>query len=332
MSKKANRTLTGIFVLSSLTLIIGTLIVLGSGRFFTENPKFVLFFENSVKGLKEGAPVMFRGVKVGTVSEILLTFDPSDMFVNIPVIIEIEKNRIIKEDDGADSSVHLMTLIDKGLTAQLQVQSIVTGLLMINFDFYPDKEPRLLGIKNEYPEIPTVPSRLAELEKRFDKLPVDEIMNKLVSAIDGVEKLVNSPDIRKSFLALDTTLSQIQLFLKDTEVKTEKLESSFTGAADAAKDAFIQAEKTLSLQDGESAKLAQNLNETISTLKNTLDETSIAVRSIEQLMTGDSEVVFQLNNTLKEISSAARSVRFLADYLDRHPEAILKGKRKQKGE
>ncbi len=322
----------GIFILSALALAVGTLIVLGSGRFFTNNPKFALFFEGSVKGLKVGAPVMFRGVKIGTVSRILLKFNPSDMSVHIPVIIELEKERILQTGEGSDPSVHLRTFIENGLSAQLQMQSMVTGLLMVNFDFFPDRESRHAGIKTEYLEIPTVPSQIEELTRRFEQLPIDEIMNKLVSAIEGVEKLVNSPDVLSSFQAINTTFADVRLFLKAAGEKTGNLEKSFTSAADSARLAFVQAEKTLSLQDGESAKMADNLNETIRALKITLDETGSAIRSVEQLISEDSEIVFQLNTTLKEISSAARSVRFVADYLDRHPEAILKGKAAPKGE
>jgi paraquat-inducible protein B len=134
MSKQANKTLIGAFVVGAIALVVAGIIIFGSGDFFAERPKFVMFFEGSVNGLNVGAPVTFRGVKIGTVTEVNLYFNPQDMSLKIPVYVEFDPKSMVLEKGSWQKSEryeYIKQFIDRGLRAKLQLQSMVTGLLMI---------------------------------------------------------------------------------------------------------------------------------------------------------------------------------------------------------
>jgi len=174
MSKKANKTLIGAFVVGAVILLIMSLIVFSSGKLFHRKNKYVLFFEGSIKGLAIGAPVTFKGVKIGEVKDIRLVYDPTSRFAFIPVIIETQPD-LIKGTPTKRSRDNFAFLVENGLRAQLDMQSLLTGQLVVALDFFPDKPARLLGLIKEYPEIPTVPSLLGELQKDIGDIHLKEI-------------------------------------------------------------------------------------------------------------------------------------------------------------
>ena len=265
MTKQANKTLIGIFVVGAVALVVAGVMIFGSGKFFAERHRLVMYFDGSVSGLNVGAPVVFRGVKIGTVTDIVLRADPADMSIQIPVFIEIEPNRferIGKARDKRNLEEAVQLLINRGLRARLDVQSLVTGQLLIELDFHPDKPVRLVGMDTEYLEIPTIPSSWDELADTFQKLPLTELVGKLTSAIEGIERTVNSPEVGKGLKNLNETMEDIQ-------------------------------------------KLVENLDSSVAE---------------------NSDLPYHLTKALAEVSAAARSVRVLADYLEQHPDALLRGK------
>ena len=137
MSKPANKTMIGVFVVVAIGLVVAAILILGSGKFFTDKPKFVLYFDGSVKGLAIGSPVVFRGVKVGTVTEIGMLFSKKDLSVLIPVYVELGEADVTMMDDnslsakkGARKKIlyeYLDALVKQGIRAQLEMQSFEIG-------------------------------------------------------------------------------------------------------------------------------------------------------------------------------------------------------------
>ena len=238
MSKKVDKKLIGIFAVGAMVLLMIAIVVFGSGALFKRTNKFVLYFDGSVKGLSVGAPVMFRGVSIGTVKDISLIYDAKAGTIMLPVIVDIEQGRIKGAPSfgewGGDKK-----LIQLGLRGELVVQSFLTGQLMISFDFYPDKPAIMRGIIKEYPELPTLPAS-PDIFELMNELPIKEMMKNLGDTAKGISKLANSSDLQRS--------------------------------------------------------------------------------------------LYELPNTLEEAKQAMRSVRFLAEYLEQHPEALLKGKPMPKGD
>jgi paraquat-inducible protein B len=225
MSSKAsaaNKTVIGIFVIGALVLLMIAILVFGSGALFKRTNKFVLYFDGSVKGLSVGAPVMFRGVGIGAVKDISLIYDSKAGTIMLPVIVDIEQGRI----KGAPSFGELggaKKMIDLGLRGKLEVQSFLTGQLMISFDFYPDKPVELRGILNQYPELPTLPIS-PDIFALMNEMPIKEIAKNLAASTKGIDKLVNSSDLQRSLYELPNTLQEIRQVMRSLRLLTEYLE------------------------------------------------------------------------------------------------------------
>ena len=222
MSKKVNKTVIGLFVIGALALLMMSIIIFGSGVLFKRTNRFVLYFDGSVKGLAIGAPVMFRGVSIGAVKDISLIYDAKAGTIMLPVIVDIEQGRI----KGAPSFGELggdKKMIALGLRGKLEVQSFLTGQLMISFDFYPDKPAELRGILKEYPELPTLPIS-PDIFALMNEVPIKEISKNLASTAKGIDRLVNSSDLQGSFYVLQSTLQETKKAMHSFGLLTEYLE------------------------------------------------------------------------------------------------------------
>lgn len=275
MSKQANKKLIGAFVVGAIALIIVALLVFGSGKLLSKRVEYVLFFGGSVKGLQIGAPVTFRGVKVGEVTDILLLMDPKTLAVWIPVYVAIDPQTFESEAKREGSHDFYQVLIAKGLKAQLELQSIVTGQLMISADFYPEKPIRLIGLEKKYPEIPTIPSSMEELTKTIQNLPLAQIANRLDSVLAGANKVVSSPELRESMASLNQALKNVSLMSQ---------------------------------------------------------ETTKAMQGVRVITLQNANLGYEINRSVEQMTALSRSLRSFVDYLDRHPESLIKGKSSSRGD
>ncbi len=305
MSKQASKTLIGAFVLGALGLVVAGLVVFGSGKLFRKTEKAVMYFEGSVQGLQIGAPVVFRGVQVGHVTNIVMEFNAKDLTALIPVYVEIYPHKIVPIGGGSFDQRYRQALIEKGLRAQLELQSFVTGQLVVNLDFYPNTPIRLVGLEKEYPEIPTIPSGIEQLKKRIEQLPLKEIADRLNETLAGINKLINSRDLQASIGSLNQLLKDTDALAKNLNAKVEHLDSE---------------------------QIASSIKETLSAAQGTLNETRKAVENINGIAAQNANLGYEIGRTLEQIAELSRSIRVLADYLERHPEALIRGKNPSKGE
>jgi paraquat-inducible protein B len=232
---------------------------------FTDKLPYMLQFDGSVRGLEVGAPVEFRGIKVGSVTDVSLQFDAKDQRVFIPVTIEIERDRIegggLKKMQPPPPYAIAQRLVERGLRAQLQTGNLVTGQLLVNLDFYPNSPPATLKRDGRYPEIPTVPSDLAKISQsatqildKIANLPLDELATDVRALVKALEGIATSPELAKSLQALRET-------------------------GDAARVAMAQAQSTLASADnfiGPDSPLRYDLESMFAELRS-------AARSIRQL-------------------------------------------------
>ena len=346
MSEQTSKTAIGAFVIGALALAVLGALVFGSGKFFEKTNKCIMYFDGSVKGLNEGAAVAFRGVKVGSVKSVVLRVNPKDMSTHIPVIVEIEADRIEVEGD-ARTGTHkdnIQKLVDQGMRAQLKLESLVTGKLMIELDYHPDTEIRLLGGNTEYVEVPTLPSDLQQLARKFMDLPVASLFNKLMDTVDALNKLVESPQIPEAIGALkvgvEDTKELVEEIKKQAVPLIENLNLAVEEYSRLAKDTNDRLGPLISGMEetvGDFGKLARKVDGQVDPLAKNADEAlnaatsalNRAERTIEEVGEGfskDSAVMTELRKTLRELSSASRSIRDWADYLERNPEALIRGK------
>lgn len=324
MAKQASKALIGAFVVGAIALLVAAVLVLGGGKFFKETLKVVMFFQGSVKGLTVGSPVMFRGVKIGSVTDIKLVINARDLSARTPVFAELEPERwtVI---GGERDPTKIGTLIDRGLRAQLQTLSFVTGQLMIAFDFFPDKPARFVGLIKEYPEIPTVPTSIQELSKTLQELPWKEIVTNLNNTLDGIQRIVNSPDVKESTRAMHLTLREARELIEDIDTRIGPLLANLDTLTNDTRQSLKTAENAMSVMQHEAPLVATATKQTLETARSALEQAEKTLTTFSD----DSNLVYEMNKALRELSSAIRSIRLLSDYLERHPETLLRGKPRQ---
>jgi paraquat-inducible protein B len=346
MGKQTSKTLIGGFVVGAVALIVAGVLIFGSGKFFQQSNQYVLYFRGSLKGLNVGAPVLYQGVQVGSVIDITIEADAEDQTSQIPVTIEIlpKKFKVIRGKRASDPYESLPLLIERGLRAQLQQQSFVTGQLMIGLDYYPDTPVRLVGIDTEYPEIPTIPTPFETLSRTFRDLNLQELVNRVTSAVKGIEELVNSPDLKGS-------VNSLHLALEDTRKLIGNINNQVGPLAGSIDNTVKDYGKLARNVDSQVKPVASNVNRTVKDIgqlardldrqtdpvmfkiEEALKEATLTMKQAQKTLavaeadlSEDSPTMYELNNALREISAMARSIRQLADYLKRHPEALLSGK------
>jgi len=323
MSTKVNKAAIGAFVLSAIALLVVGVLVLGAGKFFTREHVYITYFDGSVKGLSVGSPVMFRGVKVGAVTDISITVAGKNS-LKIPVVFTLQPSKF-KGTAAAfqnDPQTIENAVNELGLRAQLQSQSFVTGQLLIALEFFPDKEPQFVGLSTEYSEIPSVPTPLEELQKTLEDLPFKEIVENLNSTLDGVDRLVNSIDAKKTTRIIESAVKDIQTLAQNVNDKVGPLADSIASAARSADGALVETRETMIAVRGDTKKVLEEAQATLVTAQSALKQSELTLQAYGE----DSRTVTDLQKTLRELSATTRSLRQLSDYLERHPESLLRGK------
>ena len=263
---------------------------------YTRRESYLLYFDGSVRGLTVGAPVEFRGIKIGEVMDVRLQLLADDYTLRVPVLIQIQPDRIevVGDRDKIDPSgghEGILKLVEKGLRAQLKTGSLLTGQLYVDFDFHPEAPPAVVREQGDVPVLPTVPSpleaitsNLTRLLGKLEALPLDEIGDDLRDAIRAVKELVGSEEL-------------------------------------------VQAVRSFNAMMREGERAGQQINgELIPALDAALGQTRQALAGVSAVVTPTSPLYTEIQRMLRELTDAARSIRVMADYLERHPEALISGK------
>ena len=357
MSKPASKTLIGIFVLGAITLLVIAVVVLGSGKLFRKTFKTVCFFEGSVGGLNVGAPVVFNGVRIGEVTDIVLRYDTRNLNATIPVYIEIDSKRAETVGPRPTSfEENLKLLIGHGLRARLELESIVTGKLQVSLGFHPDKPARLIGANEKYPEIPTIPSTVQEITKRVEQLPLEEIIKDIATAVNGINRVVNSPEIMETIQSVSRAANEAKGLMQNLNSQVQPISSdvheTLREARELIREIDVKATTLTSMVDGtvkDIQKLAQDIDgqveplgpsiqRTLSSIEKTSDEAGTTLRQAQQTLAvlegdvgEDSELMYELRKAVKEVGTAGKAIQSLATALERQPQSLLFGKKKNTG-
>src|SRR5262252_7127032 len=255
MGSRINPTTIGAFVVSSIVLVISGLFLFGGGKFFQERLPYVLFFESSVEGLNVGAPVIFRGVQVGQVTEISAIADPQTFDIRIKVKIEIVRGSVKVDDKSQrfiDPHQAIEGLIRKGARATLRMQSFVTGVLYVALDFFPNTPIRLLGLDPTLPELPTIPSDMDQLKSSIQqamadlrKLPLEAIVSDVLRLFQRANALLEVPELKQSLVALQDVMTGARQLLANADGQVGALGPKLAGTAENANKALETARVTL---------------------------------------------------------------------------------------
>jgi paraquat-inducible protein B len=328
MNKKISPAMIGAFVLGALALIVIAILVFGSGRLFRQTRTFVLYFDNSVNGLRVGAPVKFKGVEIGSVKDIRLQLEEGGEVNKIPVIIEIDLKKLTSRGATTAPAVDreaFNEFIDYGLRGQLEMESLVTGLLYVAFDFFPGTPIILVqqaNADNKYPEIPTLPTTLEQAKgaltrviSKLEDIDFKELGANLQATLKGLNRTVNSPEIESVLRSLARVMPKVDQAVVNIRNLAGTMDDKVKILADDLQHTSADARLALK-QAGDALKQTQE----------TMKRAEAAVANIETLSDLDSPVNYELVKGLRDVSTAARSLRSLTDYLERNPRAPIFGK------
>jgi paraquat-inducible protein B len=322
MSRKADPKLIGLFVVGAVVLLVGMIVAFGGGRLFATTKTYVMFFADEVNGLQIGSPVNFRGVRVGSVSDIVLSYDSQKREVAIPVYVTLDQSRVRVSGEGQLDD--MTQLIERGLRAQLRNQSFVTGMMTVELDFDRSAPPRVLGLEPRYPEIPTVRSSFSELRATFGdfvadirKLPIEEMLTSFSATMINLDKLVTNMNglVTTANAAVGSLDQGVAVALAPMPEMLRSLDRAARDVSRLAGDVNAQV-----------PNLSARAIGAIEQLNATLMQAESAMADVQGGLGDGSQLNYQATRTLEDIREAASAMRALADYLQQNPNALLTGR------
>lgn len=333
MSKKANPTLIGAFVLIALAVTVAAIMVLGKFSFKDDTVRCVAYFSGSMHGLDVGAPVAFRGVAIGRVSNIQLDYDDAQGTFVIPVYMDLQQQ--IHPEGGRSRDADKMResleeLINRGLRAQMRSSSLLTGKQYVELFLNPGSEPVLHGAPQYILEIPTLASGLDKITEKLESLPLEEILNKVAVSLDTLNTVISSERAGATIESLTASVKQLESILTGVNENLPQLMAEINQGITDFSVTMKEARGFIEGAHQELKPATADLHKLMANLQTSSDRLSGTLANLERLTASDSDVSYQLRDTMHEMERAAGSVRELTDYLRQNPNSVLFGKSKEK--
>ena len=373
MARRVSPTLIGAFVLGATALLVGAVLVLGGREWFTRPLTCVMVFDGSVAGLTPDSPVSFRGVQVGKVASIELHPDTA----LIAVVAHIDPSRVRglpTHIPPARTERFIREAVKNGLRAQLQLQSFITGQLYVALDYYPGTPAKLTG-DGKGCEIPTIPTAIAQLQDRMrrimgelEHLPVKELVESAVRALDSIEKLASAPDLRRTLANLDaatrdartlitslnarvdptvTSLERalaqaertidevgrdVHRLVEDIDARIAPLATNLGATSDSTRALAEHARRTLHDLDEQIGPTMGALRDAANAARDAMREAGAAVGQVNGVLEGSSPLGYELADALEQLNRTARALRALSEEIHRQPNVLLFGRGKAREE
>lgn len=343
MSKKASPLLIGSFVVGGLALVALALIVVAGGELFQRKERAVMYFKNSIYGLEVGAPVVFRGVRVGNVESIGVFYDKDSDDYLIPVRAELEGDAIRGLDGKrAGAAAALPELVKRGLRAQLSMQSLLTGQLYVDLDLRPDQERATRGKPNGVIEIPTTATAIQNLKNQLDGIDFRRLVDD-VSAIAGSARAVLAgPELKQAMDDLAQITSNVRKLTGKVEQRFDPLAEKATGALGsteramgklgAAADGVNDTARSLNTSAQQLNTLLAPDSPLVRDVRSAADQLAQTAASLRRGTAEDSQLMRNTERALQDVSRASRALKELAEMLERHPESLVRGRPANGGE
>jgi paraquat-inducible protein B len=316
MSEKSHTVAIGAFIIGAL-LVALTAAVFLVGTDFSEKQKVIMVFDGSVKGLNVGAPLALRGVQVGQVTNVKVILDAD----NIELIMLVEADLHAKNIQRTGSTDKDITeeLISRGLRAQLNSQSLLTGLLYVELDFHPGSEIILSDIESPYFQFPTVPRDLQAFTQKLQQLDLSELTNSVESVTNALNTVVSSEDFQNLPGSLRTTLDSV------TQL-SEQLQQQLDSSGPKLDKVLDETAGVVAVANTELPKLSASMESNLQALEGAIAAFQQTMTSIDGQVSYDSATMYRLNNALQEMSRAGRALQSLAKTLEEQPESLIQGK------
>ena len=317
------QTTIGAFVFGGLVLALAAIVLFGNFRPFTPVTRAAVIFQGSISGLSVGAPVTFRGVRVGAVQAITLRYDVPSNTAYIPVTIDLDPERVRMTGQAADTRrPDVPALVQRGLRAELNIQSFVTGQSEIDLDFAPSVPTVLHPNVTDLPEIPTRLSTIQRVQQRLSELPLNELVTHADGAVQSIHDLADK--LGSTLPPLVTGLSDRSEELSRTIAAATKAITDLQGRLGDTLDRFAQ----LAVAGGQQvSQRGDELRLLLASSAQAMQEARAALSDARGLLSSRAGARANLEATMRDLAAAAASLRGFASDVERNPQLLLTGRR-----
>lgn len=318
----------GGFLLGGLAIVVAVILFFGGGEMFAVKDKAVVFFEGSVGGLVQGAPVTFRGVRVGSVSHVALVLDPSDMQARIPVYLELEPRQVTFATGTAGQPL-LRRLIEAGLRAKLVSQSFVTGQMLVELDLSPGTPAHLAGGgDSKIPEIPALPSDLEELRQQLTHAPIAETVAQALRTLAAIEKVADqvSANIAPLAASAQRALDNAGRTMDIAGGAVQHVERDSTSTLDEIRGLGRDGRQQLAARGAELSRTLSDADKALEDTDRTLQAVNGLVLSATSLVAPRSQARNDMETMLRDLSASASALRDFSQTIERDPSVVLRGR------
>jgi paraquat-inducible protein B len=316
------RAAIGAFVLGGLILILGAVVLFGHLDVFSPKRRAAVVFDGSISGLSVGAPVSFRGVRVGTVEQIVVQVDPRTQAFYIPVTVQLEPDRVrLATGERPPQQLDLAELIRRGLRAELRMASFVTGESEIGLDFDPASTVRLHPGVTDLPEIPTHPSEFQRVTAQLSQLPIDELVREGIGTLRSIRAISTK---------LDADLPQALASVKavsDGAGRTMDVANAAINDLRTQLDTVLgQLNHLASSTEQQVSQRGADLHTLLLSASQTLQQGRNLIIDLRDLTAFRAETRVNLEATLRDLAAAAAALRGVAADVEHNPQLLLTGR------
>jgi paraquat-inducible protein B len=272
---------------------------------FQRNIPMVTYFQSSVAGLGRGSAVEVFGIQIGTVTDVHLVMEPGAKNVRARVAFELQPERVFPESELRQQATPLEvtgSLVRQGMRAVLESSNFLTGQKDIALQFVPNAAPATITQEGGSLVLPSqgggldnITSSLSDIATKLDAIPFDEIGKNLNSALASLSQTIGGPDVRNALQKLSATLTDVQHLVHNADKGMEPVLKKLP-------------------------QMSADLQQALARANAALGEGGYG---------GNSDFQRSVSNLLDQVNDAARSIRLLVDFLDRHPEALIRGRTAQ---
>jgi paraquat-inducible protein B len=327
MSKKINTTSIGLFIVTGVALGVIGLLLFSSSKMFSKTHDLIVYFNDSLNGLNEGAPVKYRGVTVGSVKRVMVRFNQATKDDAMPVILEIEDKLVKKRlGDEAGQLFYAKLSSDQvrearikaGLRASLQTESLVTGVLYVDMRINPKATPPVFHqLEKTYVEYPSEQTQIQQLFENLGSLDIKSLQTNADGLITQLRSTVNELKMADINAGLTNLLVSVNRLVTDPDI---------TNALATLRPTLDQYRELGAKVTGKVDPLADGVTNTLAEANRTLVQIRGAGENLRIMLAPDSPVRNDLDQALEQLAGAMQSISSLADFLKQHPNALIAGR------
>ena len=327
MSKKINTTSIGLFIVTGVALGVIGLLLFSSSKMFSKTRDVIVYFNESLNGLNEGAPVKYRGVTIGSVKRVMIRFNQAANDSAMPVLLEIQE-KLVHERLGDEAGVLFYSRlhedqaraerIKQGLRASLQTESLVTGVLYVDMHIDPDAPPPVFHqLEKIYIELPTEPTRIQQLFNNLASLDIKSLQTNLDGLITRLNTTVGELKMGDINAGVTNLLASVNRLVADPDL---------TNALAALRPTLEQYRELGAKVTSQVDPLAASITNSLAEADRALAQIRGAGENLRSVLAPDSPVRNELDLALEQLAGASQSVASLADFLKEHPNALITGR------